>query len=294
MRTRCKNIHLTKRKKMKKLLITLLSITTIFAPFQVAQAADEPVIAIIDTAIDSKKVTSVIYEACFTQNRSCPNKTNFMEGSGSANSNLWPTSMLNATYHGHHMVSAALQTNPNMKVVFVRIANITDAGNSTNTPQALSQAIDWVSKNASRFSVDAVSISQSSISANNLKSCTTDSVVINGITSLNNQNIPSFIATGNDGKKDLVGFPSCVNGAIGVGAATPSGIIAPLTNSGPGLDVLSVASMDIVRYNGTTATITGTSLSTVVAASLYVKNKTTNVLDFISQFSKILTYPFIR
>ena len=65
---------------MKKLLITLLSITTIFAPLQVAQAADEPVIAIIDTAIDSKKVTSVIYEACFTQNRSCPNKTNFMEG----------------------------------------------------------------------------------------------------------------------------------------------------------------------------------------------------------------------
>lgn len=293
MRARCKNIHLTKRKKMKKLLITLLSITTIIVPIQVAQAADEQVIAIIDTAIDSGKVPSVIYEACFTQNRSCPNKTNFMEGSGSANSHVWPTSMLNATYHGHHMVSAALQTNPNMKVVFVRIANITDAGNSTNTPQALSQAIDWVSKNASRFSVDAVSISQSSISANNLKSCTTDSVVINGITSLNNQNIPSFIATGNDGKKDLVGFPSCVNGAVGVGAAIPSGIIAPLTNRGPGLDVLSVASMDIVRYNGTTATITGTSLSTVVAASLYVQNKTTNVLDFISKFSKILTYPFI-
>lgn len=293
MRTRCKNIHLTKRKKMKKLLITLLSITTIFAPLQVAQAADEPVIAIIDTAIDSKKVTSVIYEACFTQNRSCPNKTNFMEGLGSANSHLWPTSMLNGTYHGHQMVSAALKTNPNMKILFVRIADISAQGNSLNTPQALSQAIDWVSKNASRFSVDAVSISQSGISTGNLQSCTTNTVVIDAVKSLNDQNIPSFIATGNDGKKDLVGFPSCINGAIGVGAATPNGTIAPLTNSGPGLDILSVASMDVVRYNGTTATITGTSVSTVVAASLYIKNKTTNALDFIAKFSKILTYPFI-
>lgn len=278
---------------MKKLLITLLSITTIFVPIQIAQAADEQVIAIIDTAIDSKKTTSVVYEACFTQNSSCPNKSNTMEGPGSANSPLWPTSMLNGVYHGHQMVSAALKTNPNMKIVFVRIANITTQGNSLNTPQALSQAIDWVSKNASRFSVDAVSISQSGISANNLQSCTTDTVVINAIKSLNDQNIPSFIATGNDGKKDLVGFPSCVSGAIGVGAAAPNGTIAPLTNSGPGLDILSVASMDVVRYNNTTATITGTSVSTIAAASLYVKNKTTNALDFISKFNKILTYPFV-
>ena len=294
MRTRYKNIHLTKKKKekMKKLLITLLSITTILVPLQVAQAADEQVIAIIDTAINSQKVPSVIYEACFTQNRSCPNKSNAMEGLGSANSQLWPTSMLNGTYHGHQMVSAALKTNPNMKIVFVRIADISELGNSLNTPQALSQAIDWVSKNASRFSIDAVSISQSSISTGNLQSCTTNTVVINAVKSLNDQNIPSFIATGNDKKKDLVGFPSCIDGAIGVGAAS-NGTIAPLTNMGPGLDVLSVASMDIVRYNGTTATITGTSVSTIVAASLYIKNKTTNALDFITKFNKILTYPFI-
>ena len=279
---------------MKKLLITLLSITTIFAPLQVAQAADEPVIAIIDTAIDSKKVTSVVYEACFTQNKSCPNMSNAMEGTGSANSPFWPTSMLNATYHGHHMVDAALKTNPNIKIVFVRIANITAAGNSTNTPQALSQAIDWVSKNASRFSVDAVSISQAGISTNNLESCKADTIVVNAIKLLNSQNIPSFIATGNDGRKDIVGFPSCVDGAIGVGAAAPNGTIAPMTNSGPGLDILSIGSMDVTRYNNTTATVAGTSVSTVVAASLYIKNKTTNILDFISTFSKILTYPFIR
>lgn len=279
---------------MKKLLVILLSTITVIAPIQVARAADEQVLAIIDTAIDSKKFNSVIYEACFTQNKSCPNQSNFMEGSGSANSSIWPSSMLNSTYHGTHMVSAASKTNSNMKIVFVRIANITSLGNSTNTPEALSQAIDWISKNASRFSVDAVSISQSGISVNNLQACTTNTLVINGIKTLNSQNIASFIATGNDGRKDLVGFPSCVDGAIGVGAATSNGTIAPLTNSGPGLDVLSIGSMDVVRYNNTTATITGTSVSTVIAASLYVKNKTTNATDFISTFTKILTYPFIR
>jgi len=71
---------------MKKLLTALLSVSVILMPLQMAQANDQKVLAIIDTAIDSTKVPSVIYEACFTSNQSCPNETNSMEGKGSANS----------------------------------------------------------------------------------------------------------------------------------------------------------------------------------------------------------------
>lgn len=279
---------------MKKVLIVLLSAVTIFAPMQVAKATDERVVAIIDTAIDSSKFPSIIYEVCFTQNKSCLNKTNFMEGKGSANSLIWPASMLNSVYHGHSMVAASVNTNPNIKIVFVRIADITAQGNSGNQPQSLSLAIDWVSKNAAKFSIDAVSISQSGTSSNNLLSCSRDTVVINAVASLNAQNVPTFAATGNDRLTDKVGFPACVNGAIGVGAVDANGTtFHAVTNRGPGLDIVANGSMDVVRYNGTVVTATGTSVANVVAATKYV-SQTNMFSQFIAGLTKFLTYPFIK
>jgi hypothetical protein len=288
---------------MKKLLITLLSLTIALIPLQVAQANDQKVLAIIDTAIDSKKVSSVIYEACFTQNQSCPNKTNFMEGVGSAASTVWPTSITSDIYHGHNVTQAALVTSPDIKIVFVRIANVTSSGGSLNQPQSIVQAIEWVSKNASKYSIDAVSISQSSISTNNLARCTTDAVAINSVSLLNSQSIPVFAATGNDGLLDKVGFPSCVSGVVGVGAlASTSKMKSPLTytifakstNRGPGLDIVAQGDTVVTRYNGTVVEAFGTSIASPIAASLYVnKNTDRNVNNFISTFSKVLTYPYI-
>jgi hypothetical protein len=288
---------------MKKILTALLSISVILMPLQMAQAADEKVLAIIDTAIDSNKVSSVIYEACFTQNQSCPNKTNFMEGKGAAASPIWPTSITSDIYHGHNVTQAALVTSPDIKIVFVRIANVTTSGGSLNQPESMVQAIKWVANNASKYSIDAVSISQSSVSNNNLARCTTDTVAISSVSSLNNQSVPVFAATGNDGLLDKVGFPSCVTGVIGVGAlastSTPKlpltyTIFAKSTNRGPGLDVVAQGDTIITRYNGTVVEVFGTSIASPIAASLYVnKNIDKNVNNFISNFAKVLTYPYI-
>lgn len=276
---------------MKKTLITVLAALTFFAPMQIAKAADERVVAIIDTAIDSSKNTSVIYEVCFTQNKSCPNKTNFMEGKGSANSPIWPTSMLNPVYHGHSMVSASVKTNPNIKIVFIRIADITSSGGSLNSGQSLSQAMDWVSKNALKYSIDAVSVSQSRV---NWTTCPTDLVVSNAIKSLETQSIPTFVATGNDRLTNKVGFPACVDGAVGVGAMTAKGdMLSAVTNRGPGLDVVAVGDMELARYNGTSAPMSGTSVANVVAATKYV-GQTNLFSQFISGFTKFLTYSFIK
>jgi hypothetical protein len=276
---------------MKKILIAVLSAVTIFAPMQVAKATDERVVAIIDTAIDSSKFPSIIYEVCFTQNKSCLNKTNFMEGKGSANSLIWPASMLNSVYHGHSMVAASVKTNPNIKIVFVRIADITSSGNSLNSGQSLSQAMDWVSKNASKYSIDALSVSQSRV---NWTTCPTDVVISNAIKTLETQNIPTFIATGNDRLTNKVGFPACVNGAIGVGAVDANGtIFHAVTNRGPGLDIVANGSMDVVRYNGTVATTSGTSVANVVAATKYV-SQTNMFSQFIAGLTKFLTYSFIK
>lgn len=290
---------------MKKLLTAVLLAATIIVPTQIAQAADEKVLAIIDTAIDSNKITSVIYEACFTSGPSvgCPNKSTFMEGRGAANARVWPSSMLSPVYHGHTMTQTALAASPNIKIVFIRISDMTDQGGISNQPDSIIRAVDWVSKNASKYSIDAVSISQSGISTSNLLLCTNNTTIINAVSTLNQQSIPVFAATGNDGLLDKVGFPSCVTGVVGVGALAstsspklPSSytIFAKATNRGPGLDVVAQGDMNIIRYNGTTVEANGTSVANAITASLYVNNNIDkNVNTFINTFSKVLTYPYI-
>jgi hypothetical protein len=283
---------------MKKTLLALLSIAIAFTAMQPSQAQDQKVLAIIDSAVSSDKIPSVIYEACFTTNLSCPNKTNFMEGKGSANSHVWPSSIVNSIYHGHNMTQAALTVDPSIKIVFVRVANVTSSGNILQDQKSLQSAIDWVSKNADKYSIDAVSISLSSISKNNLNECTRNSVVIDAVSSLNSRNIPTFASTGNDGSLSVVGYPSCVSGVIGVGASwfdatTKSHIFAKSTNRGPGLDVLGVAEALIVRYHGTTVQTSGTSGATVLAAAKYVsKNTFKNFGEYVASLPKQLSYPY--
>lgn len=285
---------------MKKLVIVALSAVLAVMAVEPAHAQDQKVLAIIDTAIDSKKIPAVIYEACFTVNRSCPNGLAFMEGTGSARSMVWPASITNDTYHGHNMTQAALAINPNIKIVFVRIADITAQGNSGNQPQSLSLAIDWVSKNASKYSIDAVSISQAGTSKNNLLSCTSDVNTINAVASLNAQNIPTFAATGNNSSQTIVGFPSCVSGVVGVGALaaltkTPTvyNNFAASTNRGPGLDLVAPGDVSIVRYNGSVSTTSATSGATVISASSYLKSSSTTFSDFASKLVNVLGYPYI-
>ena len=281
---------------MKKALLTLLSAVLVITAVQPAQAQDERVLAIIDSAINSNNFPQIIHEVCFTtvkskivsQNMSCPNGELFMEGKGAASA-PWPTSINNATYHGDSMVKSALTVNPNLKIVFIRFNDVTSLGNSRGDARALALAFDWVSKNASKYSIDALSVSQSSVSANNLKLCTNDTVTVNAVASLNANNIPVFAATGNDRRKDVVGFPSCVNGVIGVGALGNATQLEGLTNTGPGLDMVAPGKVRITKYNGSPTDTAGSSVATVVSASSYVNRNTFSTFgEYLSSLSKIV------
>jgi len=274
---------------MKKTLLALLSAALLITVTQPAQAEDQKVLAIIDTAIDSTKFTSIVYEACFSQNLSCPNKTNFMEGSGSASAVVWPKSVNDGTYHGDWMTKAALKVDPNIKIVFVRFANVLPTGSSANRPEALISAMDWVSKNADKYSIDAVSISQSAVDKINIGRCSTDKTVINSVNSLASRNIPVFAATGNNGLSDVVGFPSCTTGVIGVGALANNTAFEKATNRGPGLDLVAFGKISITKYNGTQFDLSGTSGATVVSAANYVsKNSSKNFQEYINSLPKII------
>ena len=288
---------------MKKALLALLSAVLLITVTQPAQAEDQKVLAIIDSAINSKNFNAIIHEVCFTtvkstdpkQNMSCPNGQLFMEGPGAASS-PWPLSLNTGTYHGDAMVKAALVTNPNIKIVFVRFHDVTSLGNSMGTTKALAAAIDWVSQNAAKYSIDAVSISQSSISKDNLNACTGTGLLanegvrtINAVSLLSASNIPTFVATGNDRSSTVVGFPACVSGAIGVGALYSLTMFEKAANRGPGLDLVALGKVTITKYGRTEPTdISGTSAATVVSASSYIgKNINQAFTDYISLLPKV-------
>lgn len=283
----------TKGVKMKKVALAVAVVLGLVVVYPV-QAAETNTIAIIDTAIDSNKVKSVVYEVCFTQNKSCPNGSTFMEGRGAANAVVWPSNTNSAIYHGYNMTQAALVANPNINIVFVRIADMTVSGNSLNSGQSLSSAIDWVSKNSARLNIKAVSISQSRTNFA-VGSCPSDVVFSNAVKVLNSQEVPTFAATGNDGRKNQVGFPACVEGVIGVGGLKPDQTFASYTNIGLGLDIVSRGDANIQGYCGCkTMTITGTSVATPIVVVSSVTRKTSGSWnEYIASLPKVQNYPYV-
>ena len=283
---------------MKKTLLVILSIAIAFTAMQPSQAQDQKVLAIIDTAIDSKNFSSIIYEVCFSQNLSCPNKTNFIEGPGSASAVVWPKSLNDGTYHGDWMSKAALKVDPSVKIVFIRYSNVTASGSSANRPESLVAAIDWVSKNSDKYSIDALSISQAAVDTGNLSRCSVsspnfDKVTTEAVSSLNSKNIPVFIATGNHARSDVIGWPACTPGAIGVGALTTatSLLLEKATNRGPGLDLVTFGALEIYKGNIPSAkfNLSGSSGATVVAATTYLKNNTFKTFqEYLNSLPKVL------
>jgi hypothetical protein len=294
-----------KEKTMKKALLALLSIAIAFTAVAPAQAQDERVLAIIDSAIDSTKFNSIIHEVCFTTVKSmaCPNGQLFMEGPMAASA-PWPRhknganfDLNNATFHGDTMVKAALTVNPNTKIVFIRFNDVTALGNSRGDVKALALAIEWVSQNAEKYSIDALSISQSSVSSGNLALCKTHTQTINSVSLLNSKNVPVFVATGNNRRTDVIGFPSCVNGTIPVGALANEKQLEKATNTGPGLAMVSPGKVRVTKYNGSPTDTAGSSVATVVSAASYVnKNTFKTVGEYLSSLPKILigTASYIR
>ena len=290
-------ITTTKREtKMKKTLLALLSAVLLITVTQPAQAEDQKVLAIIDTAIDSKQFPQVIHEVCFnTYTASCPNGQKNMEGLGAANLKSWPQSLnTTAAYHGDWMVKAALKTDPTIKIVFIRYVEVSTSGAYRNDAESLVSAIDWVSKNAEKYSIDALSISQSSLSLPTW--CTANKTTINAVSLLNSKNVPVFAATGNNAQANAVGFPSCVSGVIGVGALNKSKTGFEKATNGqatvnPGLDVATFGAIEIHKGTmlGAKFDLAGSSGATVVSATTYLKNNTSRTFqEYLNVLPKII------
>ena len=287
---------------MKKITLAVLITGLMALSINPTQAQQPKTIAIIDTAIDSSRMTNVVYEACFTYNNTCKNKAAFDEGKGSASINDWK---INGALHAFNMAQAALQVDPNIKIVFVRISDEKVYNTFSivrNDGGSLARALEWVSNNSARFNISAVSISQSR-SNFPVGTCPKDALFESSVSKLKLINVPTFVATGNDSKKNQIGFPACVSGVYSVASMDTQRNVVKSSNINTTTTLLAPACLfklgtnacvEVKDYFGILRPISGTSAATVFAATLAVnQNNVGNFDKFLQTLPKSGLYPYI-
>jgi hypothetical protein len=294
----------------KKILLFLVSATfvmpNVYANAEPLQNKNvlQPTIAILDTALDTSLPIfkdKIVFEACVTQWAACPNQQFEMEGPGSsAMSPQWI--LKNGFDHGTQMASIAVETNPDIKIVFVRIIGANFNGlRQVATEETVYNALDWVIKNKDRFNIQAVSMSQGHSSLRNpgLNYCPNTPITEKKINELINFEIPVFFPTGNGGNHTKIDWPACIPASIAVGATMSNKKIAVYSNYDPLLtDFFALGQIKAFIPGGRYVNSGGTSGATVIAATKWatVKSARPNLTYFeiynlISKTSKH-TYNF--
>lgn len=259
----------------------------------------QPTIAILDTALDTSLPIfkdKILFEACVTQWSSCPNGLSEMEGINS--STLKPEWISkNGFDHGTQIASIAVATNPNIKIVFVRIIATNVNGLRQSAGEAtVYNALDWVIKNKDRFNIQAVSMSQgnSSLRTTGPDYCLKTPITETKINILMNAGIPVFFPTGNARDTAKIDWPACIPASIAIGATMPTETIAIYSNYDPLLtDFFALGQVKAVNPGGKSINVGGTSAATVIAATHWATIKASKpdltysqIYDLISKTSK--------
>jgi serine protease len=289
-------------KKILAVLVTItLAIPTISANAASLQNKNvaQPTIAILDTALDTSLPIfkdKILFEACVTQWSSCPNGLSEMEGTNS--STLKPEWISkNGFDHGTQIASIAVATNPNVKIVFVRIIGANVNGLRQATGEAtVYNALDWVIRNKDRFNIQAVSMSQGHSANRNPDPnyCPSTPITEGKINQLMTAGVPVFFPTGNARNYSKIDWPACIPSSVAIGATMPAETIAIYSNHDPLLtDFFALGQVKATNPGGKVVNVGGTSAATVIAATQWATIKASKphltysqIYDLISKTSK--------
>lgn len=279
----------------KKLMAVVVALITTITSINMVQA-NEPApatVAILDTAIDTSLPVfkgRIVQEVCILEWNSCPNGSNFMEGQGAA---VMPQPLIssNGFDHGTKMAHASVLTNPNIKIVFVRIIGATSTGSRqvTNEPTFIN-ALNWVLANKDKYNIQAVAMSQGhhnvGSGSNYCPSTPQTEALIN---SLQNVNIPVFLPAGNNRDLTRISWPACIDSSISVSATAYGDGAAIYTNfDAKKTDYFAMGSAQVMLPGGRLVNEAGTSVSVQVAAALYMYLKAKNPTYTYSQMLSLL------
>ena len=289
-------------KKILAVLVTItLAIPTISANAASLQNKNvaQPTIAILDTALDTSLPIfkdKILFEACVTQWSSCPNGLFEMEGTNS--STLKPEWISkNGFDHGTQIASIAVATNPNVKIVFVRIIGTSSTGLRQSTSEAtVYNALDWVIRNKDKFNIQAVSMSQGHSAGRNPDPnyCPSTPITEGKINQLMTAGVPVFFPTGNARNYSKIDWPACIPSSVAIGATMPAETIAIYSNHDPLLtDFFALGQVKATNPGGKVVNVGGTSAATVIAATQWATIKASKphltysqIYDLISKTSK--------
>jgi hypothetical protein len=276
-------------KKITMALVALMLTVPITANASVKRTLSNtslpaPTIAILDSAIDmsqQKFKDRVVYEACLIETiegstARCPNGLNKMEGAGAA---TLPVSRLSlgGFDHGTLMADQAIQTNPNVKIVFIRIIGQRENGSREFTNEAtVYNALQWVADNQSKFNIQSVAMAQGTHNVGPVGTdyCPKTPITASKINSLNLLGVAVFFPAGNNSDYQRVNWPGCIPSAITMGATLPTGAIGFYSNYDPLLlDFYARGTTVLHGLNGNKVNFAGTSASVLVGATSWATVK---------------------
>ena len=233
-------------------------------------------LVIIDTGFDTTIEpirTSTIFESCIMDWSMCPNSASFQEGPGSA---TLSSTLVTAPgiSHGTQMASIALQANSNLKIILVRLVAYNARGARLPVYESsLSQAMRWILSKRVELNIGAVAMAQGHHNLSFSKNyCPRSAVIEKMIVDLKRLEVPVFFPAGNAGDKSRIDWPACIPAAIAIGAIDTKGQIASYSNYDRILNDFYVqGTAPALLPGGGSTTSTGTSVSTLIAASYWMR-----------------------
>ena len=262
---------------MKK-LIALLVISLAALVITPASANTQKTLVIIDSGINTELdwvKRSLVEEVCIIEFGTCPNGQKFMTGPGAAHVRYQDVKH-SAMHHGSQMYSVAVQVDPNVRVVFIRIVGMSAKGFANSyTMRSVQQAMEWVDANAARLNVGAVSLS---IGRSYTEvGCPIEANFQATVQKLSSAGIAVIASAGNGGNRTKVDYPACTPEVISVGATdvrysmrgvtgwvTP---VMPSSNGGPDLDLYAHGRWTTQDLTGRKLITLGTSNAAVAVAT---------------------------
>ena len=258
---------------MKKIAVGIIAVFSLVL-LQPVHAEPNKSIVIIDTAIDSsipQLKAKLVQEVCILGSMVCPNGQRFQEGPGAAT--LPSAQALKGGFeHGTIMALIANKVNPDVDIIFVRIAGVLKNGNmDTYSITEITKALTWVVDNKQKYNIVSVSASMGNHNlGTGLKYCPikgSHSVLIENIDKLSAVGVATMFSAGNNRDYARIDFPACIPQAVAVGGATEDNAMAPYSNAAPEVDFYSLGAFDTQIGRSV-----GTSAATAAFSAAWAKN----------------------
>lgn len=286
----------------KKVMAVFASICVVLSQYSYAGNAavknntiNTPSLAIIDTGLDTSLPIfsgKIIQEVCLIGWSTCPNGSGYQEGAGASvvDKRLISTPRF---AHGTQMASIAINTNPNMNIVFIRIVGHTSDLREQIVPDStIESALNWVANNKDKYNIKAVSMAQGTLAKNSksLDYCYKASNVDLAVNKLLALGVPSFFSAGNNFNYTQINWPACIPAAISVSATDKGGWINNYTNYDKALtDIFALGETNATSPGGKVSKVSGTSVSVSIAAANWVKLTTAKpALSYSELYSLVL------